>query len=247
MATLAPSPPRPDAAQDAALWARYLGGADNTCRNALVTRYERLVRILAARAFSNRISPELEFDDYYQFGMLGLLQALDRFDPAAGVRFETFASRRVAGAILDGVVTLSEKQQQIATRQRAIKERAASVSEGSTPREDAFQRLANVAVGLALGFLLEDTGLYVSEERTYPDNSYSGIELRQLKKNVQAAVRQLPEQERRLVTLHYLQQHGFDEIGTQWSLTKGRISQIHRSALKRLRALLKPDGDGVEP
>lgn len=247
MATLAAAPPPPDPAQDAALWARYLGSAGNACRDELVSRYERLVRIIAARAYAHRISRELDFDDYYQFGMVGLLQALDRFNPANGIRFETFASRRVAGAILDGVVTLSEKQQQIATRQRVIKERAASVSEGSTPREDAFHRLADVAVGLALGFLLEDTGLYVSEEKPYPDNNYSGTELRQLKTNVHAAVRQLPDQERRLVNLHYLQQHGFEEIGAQWSLTKGRISQIHRSALKRLRGLLTPDGEAISP
>jgi len=239
--TVATRPVDADTPDDASLWQRYRLGADESSRQALVSRYERLVRILAAKAYSNRISRELEFADYFQFGMVGLLQCLDRFDPAMGIKFETFASRRVAGAILDGVETLSEKQNQVATRQRAIKERAASVAEGATTRADPFQKLADVAVGLALGFLLEDTGMYVNEQAAYPDNSYASLELKQLKKRLQAVLGELPDQERRVIALHYLQHQPFDEIAADWALTKGRISQIHHSALKRLRAKLNPE------
>src|SRR5258706_4511129 len=110
--TMASSSVDTDKPDDAALWVRYRLSADEESRTALVTRYQRLVRILAAKAYSHRISSELEFADYFQFGMVGLMQSFDRFDPAMGIRFETFASRRVAGAILDGVETLSEKQNQ---------------------------------------------------------------------------------------------------------------------------------------
>jgi RNA polymerase sigma factor FliA len=230
-----------DATDDTALWARYRLGADDEVRDVLVNRYERLVRIMAAKAYSNRISSELEFGDYYQYGMVGLLQAFERFDPALGARFETFASRRVAGAILDGVETLSEKQHQVATRQRAIKERAASMAEGATVKVDPFQKLVDVALGLALGFLLEDTGMYVNEHANYADNCYSNVELKQLKKRVHAALRDLPDQERKVITLHYLQHQPFDAIAVDFELTKGRISQIHHSALKRLRVKLNPD------
>jgi len=235
-----PSGTRATGDADAALWARFHGDADEDSRIALVNRYERLVRILAAKAFSQRISQELEFADYFQFGMVGLLQAFDRFDPTLGIQFESYASRRITGAILDGVETLSEKQQQVVTRQRVIRERAASVAEGATPRVDVFQKLADMAIGLALGFLLEDTGMYVTEQASYADNSYSTVEFRQLKKQVHSMVRELPEQERKVITLHYLQNRPFDEIARDWALTKGRISQIHHSALRRLRAKLNP-------
>lgn len=229
------------AEDDPALWARHRAAGDEASRDALVGRYERLVRILAAKAFSSRVSQELEYDDYYQFGMVGLLQAIDRYDAAMGARFETFASHRVAGAILDGVETLSEKQNQVATRQRVIRERAASMADGAKVRVDAFQKLADVAVGLALGFILEDTGMYLDGEPAYQDNTYSSVELRQLKKRVRAVLRELPEQERKVITRHYLQQQPFDEIAQEWGLTKGRISQVHHSALKRLRAKLNPE------
>lgn len=225
---------------EAALWSRYRTSRDDTTRQALVTRYTRLVRVIAARAFSQRVSKELEFADYYQFGMVGLLQAIDRFDSTIGVRFESFASLRITGAVLDGVETLSEKQNQVVARQRAIKERAASLSERTHSRTDLFERLADMAVGLAIGFLLEDTGMYAPDNGSYGDNSYCGIELKLLRRRVQEAVRLLPEQERRVITQHYLQQQAFDEIAAQWSLTRGRVSQVHHSALKRLRTLLKP-------
>jgi len=232
--------PQASADDDSALWARFRAGSLES-RHALVMRYERLVRILAAKAFSNRVSQELEFNDYYQFGMVGLLQSVDRYDATKGAGFETFATRRVAGAILDGVETLSEKQNQVVTRQRTLKERAASMAEGAKVKPDVFQKLADVAIGLALGFMLEDTGLYLEGQPAYPDNSYSGVELRQLRKRVQAVVSELPQQERMVITLHYLQHQAFDEIALECGLSKGRISQIHHSALKRLRIKLNPD------
>jgi RNA polymerase sigma factor for flagellar operon FliA len=225
----------------APLWARWreTGAAED--RDALVEHYTVHARILAAKCFSNRVSHELEFGDYMQFGMVGLLESIDRFDDTVGVKFETFAGHRIQGAILNGIENMTEVQKQTAVRRRVLRERTASLAEKSTKDPvSALERLAEVAIGLALGFALEDSGIYAGEgEAMLPDNAYSRVEMRQLSERLAESVESLPEQLRLVIHRHYFQQVPFDEIAATMKLTKGRISQIHRSALMQLRELQK--------
>ena len=226
----------------AALWDDWTTRRDDTARQRLVMHYDGFARMLAARAFSNRFSLELEFDDYRQFALLGLLEAVDRFDPARGVPFEAYASRRINGAVLTGVATLSEKHAQISARTQARKDRARSLIRDGAPETDApidpLQRLADIAVGLALGVMLEGAAVYVSGEPSDASGTpYDRIEIAQLRARLRRLVDQLPEQERRVLHHHYYQQVSFEEIARDAGLTKGRISQIHHAALRRLRQL----------
>ena len=207
-------------------------------RDRLVAEHTGFVRMLAARCYRRRYCQELEYGDYLQFGMIGLLEAIDRFDPSQGVAFEAFARRRILGAILNGVESLSEKQRQISTRQRVRAERAQSLAEASEHEgrpADALQRLADIAIGLAIGFMLEDTALYVDGDRASRQTPYARVELAQLRQHLGHLVERLPEQERRVIRYHYYQQIPFEEIARGSGLSKGRISQIHRAALERLR------------
>jgi len=211
-------------------------------RERLVAHYQPFARRLAARCYRHRFSLELEFEDYAQFAMIGLLESLERYEPGKGVAFEAFAASRITGAILDGVESLSEKQRQIATRARARRERVASLQDASATDAAAIpplQRLADIAVGLAIGFMLESAAIYVDGEAADPLNTpYERLEMDQLRRRVLELVDQLPEAERRVVRHHYLQQIPFDQIAQSCGLTKGRISQIHRAALERLRRLV---------
>jgi len=232
-----------------ALWDDWTTRREDAARERLVGHYTQFARILAAHAFSNRFSPELEFDDYLQFAMLGLLEAVDRFDPARGVPFEAYASRRISGAILSGVETLSEKQAQITARSQARKDRARSLAADGAPDAgapaDPLQRLADIAVGLALGVMLEGATVYVSGDPTDSARTpYDRVELAELRARLRRLVDQLPEQERRVLHHHYYQQVPFEEIARAAGLSKGRISQIHHAALRRLRQL-SADDDSV--
>lgn len=216
-------------------------------RAALVDTYTGLVRRIAARCFRRRVGNELEYADFLQFGMVGLLEALDRYTPARGVRFESYAGHRIEGAILNGVQGLSEFQRQVSVRRGLLKERNAALlgaSAGGGEETDlsatggaksALERLAEVAIGLALGFALEDAGLYVDGEPATPDNAYEQLELRQFKQQLATRVARLPEGERRVLTRHYFQQQPFEEIARGMGLTKGRVSQLHHAGLRRLR------------
>ncbi len=223
------------------LWARWVEQRNPFDRHTLVERYTGFTRMLAAKCYSGRISHELEFGDYLQFAMVGLLESIDRFNPAMGAKFETFASHRINGAILNGVESLSEVQRQASVRHRVVKERAASLAENALAEPvSALERLAEVAIGLALGFALEDSGVYESDgERTLPDNAYSRLEMHQLSRRLADCVESLPEQQRAVIHRHYFQQMPFVEIADALKLTKGRVSQIHSAALLSLRALQK--------
>lgn len=197
------------------------------------------MRRLAKRAYARQFGRELEFADLVQLGMVGLLESIDRYTPARGVRFETYAAYRIEGAILDGLSSYSELQRQLAFRREFLRDRAESLrndDEGAS--KSALERLADLAIGLALGLSL-DADLEKSDEPAEPDNAYARLELVQLRARLAELVEQLPAAERLVIVRHYFQQQPFDEIARGKGLSKGRISQIHHSALRHLRERLR--------
>lgn len=210
-------------------------------------------RRVAATYYRRRMHDEIEFDDYLQFAILGMMESIDRFDPLLGIRFRTFSGRRMHGTILDGLERMTEKQQQIASRRRAQKERLASLvapqpasDEGvSSQTEALFRYLAEVGVGLALSLMLDGTGMLRPGEAeggsaTGMDTAYyRRTELRQLREKLLAHVEGLKPQARQVIRSHYVQAMPFDAIAASMGLTKGRVSQIHREALLWLRNELK--------
>jgi RNA polymerase sigma factor for flagellar operon FliA len=166
------------------------------------------------------------------------------------VPFEAYASRRIGGAVLSGVETLSEKQAQIAARSQARRDRARSLAlDGPADAADAapldpLRRLADIAVGVALGVMLDGATVYVSGDPSDATGTpYDRLEMAQLRARLRHLVDQLPEQERRVLHHHYYQHVPFEEIAREAGLTKGRISQIHHAALRRLRQLGTADGN----
>ncbi|HEY0823666.1 MAG TPA: sigma-70 family RNA polymerase sigma factor, partial [Ramlibacter sp.] len=209
-------------------------------------------KVVAASYYSRRFHDEIEFGDYLQYASLGLLEALDRYDPARGVQFRTFAARRMHGAILNGLERLTEKQQQIAARQRLRAERLqdlkslAQVGSGAAGPQQPDQLLrfvSDVGIGLALCWMLEGTAMVENVEASAAAPFYQGLALKQARERLLHAVDALSPQERTVIRNHYLQEMPFDEIAAMLHLTKGRISQIHKQALLRLRALVRDHAD----
>ena len=227
-----------DAGEEPRLWEAMRSGADPGARARLIDMHLPFARIMAAKLYAARITNELEFEEYLQYASTGLLECIDRYDPSYGASFRTYASHRMTGAILNGVQISSEKQEQIAFRARIGAERTQSLR-GDKPAADAgpdalFANLARIAVGLALGYVLEDSGMFREDEGGTMDNSYQRIELRQLQKRVRALVDNLPERERLIIRYHYFNHVPFDHIAGMLGVTKGRISQLHKRALEWL-------------
>jgi RNA polymerase sigma factor for flagellar operon FliA len=239
-------PLRLDAEEVADLWAYYAHSRDSAVRERLLAAYMEFARMLAAKVFAKRIFTEMEFDDYFQYARVGLIEAIDRYEPARGIKFETYASSRINGAMLNGIETCSELQQQLHARKRLVEQRVASLVEKAPEQaeaQDVFARLAEIAVGLAVGLALEESGMHVSEHAQYADNSYTSVEMKQLQSRIKEAVRALPPNQRHVITSHYLHHMAFEEVATGMSLTRGRVSQLHKQGLAGLRTLLEKSND----
>jgi len=223
-----------------AQWRAFAVHRDTERRNRLVEAHLPLARTIAATMYAARAGIVAEFGDYLQFATLGLIEAVDRFDPGRGVAFAGFASVRIRGAVLNSLEALSEQYQQVNLRKRLRQERLDSLRtmRPSPHARDRFAALADVTVALALSHLLEDSGMIAgrSEDASaYRQEFYASVFDRQMRDGLLRLVQALPEQERRVVRYHYYQNIAFTEIAALLGVTKGRVSQIHRQALELLR------------
>ena len=228
-----------DAAADlTASWREFARTRDGVLRNQLVEAHLDLARIVAASLYRQRGSLQVEFADYLQFATLGLIEAVDRFDLDRGVAFASFATLRIRGAVLNNLAALSEQYQQIDLRKRLRQERLESLRRSDGGSQDLFTRLADMAVGLALSQLLDGSGMLQpvdDGQGAYHQPFYDSARERQLRETLAGLVQSLPDAERRVVRYHYFQNIGFTEIAELMGLSKGRVSQIHRQALRSLR------------
>ena len=250
-----PSPPPESTGgmNEGELWARWRSHGDAHARQTLIERHLPYARIVAARYYARRVHDEIEFGDYFQLASLAMVESVDRYLPGEGAQFRTFAARRMHGAILDGLEKLTEKQQQVAVRQRLERERLEAAKldarqrvDGSpraaTAKEDElFAYLAEVGIGLALGVLLEETGMIEREASgaaTDAEQHYKRVEMTQLKTRLATLVDGLPPAQRSVLHWHYQHDHSFVDIAQRLGLSRGRVSQIHRQALELLRRAL---------
>lgn len=227
-----------------ALWSAWRQG-DNpaAARQHLIEHYLPFAHMLAARLYAGRHIQQIEFEEFRQYAVVGMMEALDRYDASRNASFKTYAAHRITGAVLNGIEKSCEKQQQIAAKSNRKQQRLESIrSDGDqddrpASRKDLFSELADLAIGLALGYILEDSGMYHAQEEQYTENFYDRYELRQLRQMMARHVDVLPEQAQCVIRYHYYQGLNFEEIAGLLSLSKGRISQIHSQALKSLRKL----------
>ena len=246
-------PDSPDASvvEEKALWNLWRSHGDAGARARLLDLHMPYARVVAASYYAKRMNDEIEFADYLQLASLGLIEALNRFDPAVGVQFRTFAARRMHGALLDGIEQLTEKQQQIAARKRLEAQRRAAIKEAARTEGAAhhgsraangpqvLQYVAEAGLAFALAWILDGTGMLDAGEKAETLPFYRGTELRQLRQRIVDLVNSLPAQERTVVQRHYFQEVPFEEIARMLGLTKGRISQIHKKAIARLKVELR--------
>lgn len=243
----APTETTADEAIEQQLWNAFLDDGCTVSRERLFDLHLPYATAMAGQLYRSRSHDDVEFRDYLQFACVGLLEAIDRFDVTRNTGFRTFSTRRIQGSVLDGVVRLSDGQEQVALRAKIRKERLESLNEpGSTRATDTFHALAGLTVGLAIGFILDETGMIdraSDTTRFHHDHAYQTLAWRQTKTRLNCAVAALSERERKIVQHHYFHGLTFDQIGDILDLTKGRVSQMHRAALAKLRSDIGAIGD----
>ena len=220
---------------EASLWRRLRFEAETDCRETLFNRYVPLARAIAGAKFHQRRGRAGERSDCEHFAYEGLLQAIDRFDPLLGVPFSAYARRRIVGSITDGLARMSEVNAQISYRYRVEQERLRSLAPGDAAADDPLSALSDLAVGLAIGLMLEGTALMPANGADTRPSAYESLEWREMQARLASEVQKLPEKEAVIVRQHYHNGLSLAQIAELLDLSRGRISQLHRSALERLR------------
>ncbi|MDQ3951648.1 MAG: sigma-70 family RNA polymerase sigma factor [Actinomycetota bacterium] len=199
------------------LWADFAADPSAAIRERLIRNYLPLVEFLAAR-LGRHVHASYR-SDLYSFGVEGLMDAIEKFRPEMGNRFETYGSCRIRGAMSDGIRKMSWLP-------RGAESRASRVIETVVPVD--FQA-ARTPVGTRLQDSLSD--------RT-AGTPFDGLLLEADHDEVLAAIQALPERERKVVVDHYYSQKQLKEIGRDMGVTESRVCQLHRRALRLLEGLL---------
>ena len=240
-----------------ALWRAYGERRDPALRERLVLHYAPLVKYVAGRVGTG-LPAHVDVGDLVQSGIFGLVDAIDRFEPERGLKFETYAMQRIRGGILDDLRAQDWVPRSVRSRAREV-ERALERLEARLLRTASDAEVAD-ELGLSVSDLrdlytqLQLTSVVALDElvtvgrggmslaETLPDDSMpdpgavmDGVESRRL---LAQAVSQLVERDRVVVTLYYFENLTLAEIGKVLGVTESRVCQLHTRAVLRLRTKL---------
>jgi RNA polymerase sigma factor FliA len=225
-------------------------------RDQMLLEHLPTVRYLARR-IHERLPQQVELDDLVSAGMVGLIDAFSKFDHTKKVQFKSYAQFRIRGAILDSLRTLDWSPRELRRKGRAVEEAIRSVTQrlGRAPSEQEiatemnlglveYQQLLGELKGLEIGSLhmerTEDSG---DEELSYIPGAPGEDPLfrclqGEMKQRLMDAIEDLPDKERMVLTLYYYEELTMKEIGLTLGVVESRVSQIHSSAVVRLRVAL---------
>jgi RNA polymerase sigma factor FliA len=243
-----------------ALWREYRAKADPAVRDRLIVTYAPLVKYVAGRLGSG-LPAHVDDEDLVSYGLLGLIGAIERYDPERDVKFETYAIARIRGAIIDELRALDWVPRSVRSRARDI-ERAIGELEAKLGRVPSDEEIAG-----KLGLTTEELDESLSEisrssiaaldelwtisgsggdqvalidtiedvDAPDPQSALSQVELREA---IADSIARLPEREKLVVTLYYYEELTLREIGEVLGVTESRVSQLHTKAVLRLKARL---------
>jgi RNA polymerase sigma factor FliA len=243
------------------LWRRYKGEGDASARERLVVAYSPMVKFVAGRLGAG-LPSHVDDADLISYGLMGLIGAIERFEPERGIKFETFAMTRIRGAIIDELRSLDWVP-------RSVRSRAREIEAAQSKLEHELQRApseAELAAKLGLDeeelqtSLLEiaNSSVYALDELwTISDSSGDSVSLldtisdpraedpqeslagSEIKDRLTEGISGLPEREQLVIALYYYENLTLREIGEVLGVTESRVSQLHTKAVMRLKSALQ--------
>jgi RNA polymerase sigma factor for flagellar operon FliA len=242
------------------LWRTFRRTGDQALRDRLILMYAPIVKYVAGRLGSG-LPAHVDEGDLVSYGLLGLISAIERYDPDRDVKFETYAIARIKGSILDELRALDWVPRSVRSRARQIERAMAELEAklGHAPSDEELAKKVGISVEeledsltdisrssiAALDELWTISGsggdqvaLIDTIEDTQgpePQSAFAQTELREM---VADAITSLPEREKLVITLYYYEDLTLREIGEVLGVTESRVSQLHTKAILRLKARL---------
>jgi RNA polymerase sigma factor FliA len=246
------------------MWRRYKGNGDRHARERLVVAYSPLVKYVSGRMASG-LPAHVDEADLISYGLVGLINAIERFELEREIKFETYAITRIKGAIIDELRSIDWVPRSVRARARDIEkanaklehrlQRAPTDEEMATElgvSVDDFQesllQISNSTVAALdeLWTVSDSSGDQVSLLDTITDENAPDpaamIDQTDLKERVADAIARLPEREKLVIALYYYENLTLREIGEVLGVTESRVSQLHTKAVLRLRSRLTEQG-----
>lgn len=240
------------------LWKEYIQTRSPKLREKLIIEYAGLVNLVAGR-LGMYLGYTVEYDDLVGYGIFGLIDAIDKFELTKGVKFETYASLRIRGSILDQIRkmdwiprALRQKQKKL---EQAVQEletelgRAAAPEELAEKLEMSVEEVEGLINQTQLSSLvsLEEYLEQGSELKTEAGNKSvfqqpeQVVERNELKRMLGEAINKLTEKEQRVIALYYYEEMTLKEISRILEVSESRISQLHTKALRKMKDFLGED------
>jgi RNA polymerase sigma factor for flagellar operon FliA len=237
------------------LWQAYFQTKNHANKEKIIIHYAPLVKFVAGR-LAMHIGQHVEYDDLIGYGIFGLIDAIDKFDQEKGVKFETYASLRIRGAIIDNIRKMDWVPRTLRKKNKEI-DQAFTTLEDSLGRAPTDQELADklgLTVGETQDQIRKSSVLGLISLDDYLDQNYEtplngltsqpqdspemGAEKKERQQMLANAINKLSEKERLVVSLYYFEDLTLKEISSIMKVSESRISQIHSKAILKLQGKL---------
>lgn len=238
-------------------WNRWLKRKNPAARDHLIVHYSPLVKFVAGRVGAG-LPSNVDSGDLIGSGVFGLIDAIERFEPDRGVKFETFAVPRIRGAIYDGLRQLDWVPRSVRSRARQVEKAFAEIEHrhGRAPTDEELAGHLHITDNELTKWLKSiasttigplDRAIAAGAEPSTPDTAMSGsptavVEDKELSLIMRGEIRKLPEREKLVLSLYYDEGFTLSEIGDVIGVTESRVSQIHTKSILHLRSRLSAAG-----
>ena len=238
-------------------WTRWLNRQNTAARDHLIVHYSPLVKFVAGRVGAG-LPSSVESGDLISSGVFGLIDAVERFEPERGFKFETFAVPRIRGAIYDGLRQLDWVPRSVRSRARQVEKAIAEIehSEGRSPTDEEIAEKLRISPAELAKWLASiasttigplDRAIAAGSEPAALEGPGSQapsavIEDRELSQLMREEIKRLPEREKLVLSLYYDEGLTLSEIGQVLGVTESRVSQIHTKSVLQLRSRLASAG-----
>ncbi len=239
------------------LWVKYTETKDKELKKDLIEYYIGLVKIVAGRMY-NFYGSKIEYDDLLGYGVLGLIDSIDKFDITKNIKFETYAQIRIKGAIIDNIRKLDWIPRSLRKKSKDV-QNSISILENKLGRNPRNEEIANhMKISLnELELLLSDISTFnvssleevllsmgdfsyeIQQDTGTPEEVYVEKEIKEL---LSIAIDKLNKNERLVISLYYYEELTYKEIGHVMELSESRISQIHSKAILKIKNSLEKEG-----